>query len=231
MKIDRFDYTENYYGDLCIITTYDKFKTPKGSCVVWKKEKGGKFKVVHKQGDVLDQFIYEELGAKYIIRPLRHPSGGLFMDAFDVRKKLLKESAGKKILNLFSFTCSLSVAALKGGAELVRNVDTSRSVLTWGKENHEINNLKEARFVEEDSIHILRKQEKYDLIILDPPAFGRSKRGAFSLVKHGYELIDRAKERLTSKGTILLLHHDKYFKIPQKPFFKGGSLRAFELMD
>lgn len=227
MKIDRFDYTENYYGDLCIITTHDKFKIPKGSCVVWKKEKGGKFKVVYKQGDVLDQFIHEELEANYIIRPLRHPSGGLFMDAFEVRKKLLKESVGKNILNLFSFTCSLSVAALRGGADLVRNVDTSRSVLKWGKENHELNKLKQARFVEEDSIHILKKAEKYDLIILDPPAFGRSKRGAFSLAKQGYELIDRAKERLSTKGSILLLHHDKNFIIPYKPFFKGGSLQAF----
>mgnify|MGYP001451780949 CR=1 FL=1 len=227
MKVDRFDYTENYFGDLCLITTHDKFNTPKGPCVVWKKDRGGKFQVVYKQGNVLDELLFEELGINYLIRPLRHPSGGLFMDAYEVRRRLIKESMGKKVLNLFSFTCSLSVAALKGGAELVRNVDTSRSVLNWGKENHELNKLKGGRFVEEEALHFLRRDEKYDLIILDPPAFGRSKRGSFRLEKQGNELLDRAKEKLTDKGSIIFLHHDQNFKVKGKPFFEGGSLRAF----
>lgn len=229
MKIDRFDYTQNYFGDLCVITTHGGFKVPKGNVVVWAKAPGGKFSVVHKTGDIPEELVYEELGARYLIRPLRHPSGGLFMDSKPVRKRLLKESEGKKVLNLFSFTCSLSVAALLGGADFVRNVDASKSVLKWGKANHELNKLAKASFVEEDSMFILRKPEKYDLIILDPPAFGRSKKGSFSLAKDGYRLIDMAKERVTSKGSIILLHHDKNFKVRHRPFFEGGSLQAFHL--
>jgi 23S rRNA (cytosine1962-C5)-methyltransferase/23S rRNA (guanine2445-N2)-methyltransferase / 23S rRNA (guanine2069-N7)-methyltransferase len=94
---------------------------------------------------------------------------------------LLTSTSGKTVLNLFSYTCSLSVAAATGGAT-VTSIDMSRTYLDWGMENFVINDLdpKKHRFVQADVLKELQfmaeANAKFDVIVLDPPSFSNSKR-------------------------------------------------------
>ena len=84
-------------------------------------------------------------------------------------------AAGKKVLNLFSYTGGFGVAAALGGAEHVINVDTSVPALTMAAKNFALNNIPDTKYenIEADGFSFLRKcrgeHRKFDLIVLDPP--------------------------------------------------------------
>jgi 23S rRNA G2069 N7-methylase RlmK/C1962 C5-methylase RlmI len=110
---------------------------------------------------------------------------GLFLDARKKRSLLHAESSGKKVLNLFAYTCSLSVCAAASGAREVDSVDLSNTYLDWGKANFALNNLDtgntgSCRFIREDVLTFLSKAKakhsSWDIIILDPPSFSNSKK-------------------------------------------------------
>jgi 23S rRNA (cytosine1962-C5)-methyltransferase len=106
---------------------------------------------------------------------------GLFLDTASIRQSLgtsilVKD---KKILNLFSYTCSLSIAALKAGAKSVLNVDMSKNTLVIGERNHKHNNLdpRSVNFLAYDimkSLNTLNKKGPFDLVICDPPSYQRN---------------------------------------------------------
>ncbi len=117
-------------------------------------------------------------------------STGLFLDQRDNRERV-RQLASKRMLNLFAYTCSFSVAAAMGGAHTT-SVDLSGRSLARGRENFALNGLDPAahRFDKDDAIDWLRRarrrKERYDLVVLDPPSFGtRAGRGTFSVDK-GY---------------------------------------------
>lgn len=155
----------------------------------------------------IETIVVNESGMSFEIR-LDHDCGpthpGLFLDHRPLRTDLLKWSKNRRVLNLFSFTSSLSVAAAVGGASQVTSIDLSRPFLEWSKDNFELNKLKvrvpstpnvngateknsEAtkgdrgryRFIVEDSISYLnrayKRGERYDLVIVDPPTFSHGK--------------------------------------------------------
>lgn len=138
---------------------------------------------------------------------------GLFNDQRDNRKWVKEHSAGKKVLNLFSYTCSFGIAAALGGAKAVTNVDVSKNYLNWGKENHKLNNLEVTKdsFVVSDVRRFLKRCEKdkllFDLIVLDPPSFSRSEEGVFQIKKDLGELIRRC-DTITSKNGLILLSYN-----------------------
>ena len=112
---------------------------------------------------------------------------GLFLDHRPLRKVILSSARGKRVLNLFGYTGSLSVAAAKGGATYVQTVDLSNTYLDWAGVNLSLNGLDDnARFPRTrfDVVSFLdleaRKRrsgtkEGFDLILLDPPTFSNSK--------------------------------------------------------
>lgn len=122
-------------------------------------------------------------------------SPGLFLDQRENRHWVLNNSKDKSVLNLFSYTCGFSLAAAKGGAREVISVDASQNFLDWGKRNFELNGLdpEKYEFWAADCQFFLkgcqRRQRKFDLIICDPPSFGRSKNGTFSISKDFNQLI------------------------------------------
>ena len=87
-----------------------------------------------------------------------------------------------KVLNLFAYTGAASVAALKAGASVV-HVDSSRGMIDWAKENVKASGLedKPIRFLQDDVIKFVKREirrgNKYDIIIMDPPSFGRGPSG------------------------------------------------------
>lgn len=128
---------------------------------------------------------------KFVIRMLgsRHP--GLFLDHRPLREWLVQsgECRGRRVLNAFAYTGSLSIAAWAGGALEVTTQDLSKATLHWAKENAELNGISqsETRFLAGDFFEeiprLKRKGEKFGLILSDPPSFSRGKKGSFSTQK------------------------------------------------
>jgi 23S rRNA (cytosine1962-C5)-methyltransferase len=106
---------------------------------------------------------------------------GLFLDTAIIRQSLGSriDVKDKKVLNLFSYTCALSIAALKAGAKLVLNVDMSKNALATGERNHKHNNTDPrcVNFLAYDimkSLNTLNKKGPFDLVICDPPSYQRN---------------------------------------------------------
>ncbi len=135
-------------------------------------------------------------------------STGLFVDQRDNRERV-RQLSPKRMLNLFSYTCSFSVAAALGGARTT-SVDLSGRSLERGRDNFMLNGLDPAahRFDKDDVLDWLkrarRRTERFDLVVLDPPSFGtRGKRGTFSVDK-SYVAVARDALSLLAPGGRLL---------------------------
>lgn len=106
---------------------------------------------------------------------------GLFLDAAKARAFVRTAAAGKRVLNLFSYTGAFGIAAAAGGAVAVTNVDPNRDYLAWSLRNAELNGIT-MRVLPDTAQDYLAKHlrrlardpryPRYDLVIVDPPAFG-----------------------------------------------------------
>ena len=159
----------------------------------------------------------ESLNLRWEIRPdIRHDFG-LFLDTHASRAWVHTEAPQKKILNLFAYTCGFGLVAAHAGAAQVTNVDANKSYLDWGRMNADSNGLDFRNL--EDTVqkyigrHLRRlesgKDQPYDLIIADPPAF---------LVGRGDDRLGRKlwptllnQLHLSGAGTFLLINNDRSF--------------------
>lgn len=120
-----------------------------------------------------------EYGIRFIVDIHAGQKTGFFLDQRENRKLVSQHAKGRRVLNLFAYTGSFSVYAALAGAEQVVSVETSARALNTCRENFRLNGFDNAasmQFVEEDAFEYLRKtQEPFDLIIIDPPAFAKSK--------------------------------------------------------
>lgn len=117
-----------------------------------------------------------EAGLHYRLRLGDAQNIGFFPDMAQGRMLVRRNAAGKRILNLFAYTCSFSVAALVGGAAQVVNLDMNRGALELGRLNHQLNelDLRRASFLPLEffrSVNRLRRLSPFELIICDPPAY------------------------------------------------------------
>lgn len=146
-----------------------------------------------------------EAGLRYRLRLGESQNSGFFPDMATGRKFVREQAAGKKILNLFAYSCSFSVAALAGGAAQVVNLDMNRGALELGQLNHRINgmDLRRVSFLPLElfrSFGKLRRLAPFDLVICDPPSSqGRS----FTAERHWPKLVRRLPELLTAGGDVL----------------------------
>ncbi|MEC7986058.1 MAG: class I SAM-dependent rRNA methyltransferase [Myxococcota bacterium] len=128
------------------------------------------------RGDTEGQWV-EELGLRYWVEPNRSPDAGLFSDMRALRDWLTPYWKEKRCLNLFCFTGAFSVSAASNGAKQVTSVDLSSTYIDWVQKNFIANDLScdGHRFFAEDALKALdrfrRKQERFDMIVADPPSF------------------------------------------------------------
>ena len=130
------------------------------------------------------QIKYKDL--TFNIKPMGFKHTGLFPEQainWDWMIEKIKSSKREiKVLNLFAYTGGATVACLSAGAS-VCHVDSSKGMTTWAKENVESSGLREkpVRFIVDDVIKFvnreIRRENKYDAIIMDPPSYGRGKNG------------------------------------------------------
>ncbi|MDH3999011.1 MAG: class I SAM-dependent methyltransferase [Desulfuromonadales bacterium] len=146
-----------------------------------------------------------EDGLRYRLRLGEAQNVGFFPD-MAVGRKLVREMAqGKRMLNLFAYSCSFSVAALHGGAKQVVNLDMNRGALELGRLNHQLNDLdlRKASFMPLEffrSVSKLRKLGPFDLIICDPPA---SQGKSFTAKQHWPKLTRSLAKLLAPGGEVL----------------------------
>jgi 23S rRNA G2069 N7-methylase RlmK/C1962 C5-methylase RlmI len=152
---------------------------------------------------------------------------GLFLDARKKRALIRAASSGKRVLNLFAYTCSLSVCAAKGGASQVDSVDLSKTYLEWGKVNFALNRLQIAdsfSFIRGDALQFINHAGKsglhWDIIILDPPSFSNSKkmRGTIDVRRDHLELIRKSLSLLSPGGTLWFSSNAKGVRIDTGDF-------------
>lgn len=150
-----------------------------------------------------------EHGMKLLVDIQQGHKTGFYLDQRDSRLAARNYSAGRRVLNCFSYTGAFAVSALMGGCSQVISVDTSQAALDIAKQNVELNqlDLSKAEFVRDDVFQLLRayrsQGEKFDLIIMDPPKFVENKNQLASACR-GYKDINMLALQLLNPGGILL---------------------------
>ncbi len=172
--------------------------------------------------EVPPAFWVKEHGLRFQVTLNDEQHVGLFLDQRDSRRRLWQRARGKRIANLFAFTCSFSAFAVQAGAEVVFSVDLAAGSLERGKANFKANSLDQTgrgKFIKEDVRKWLdrqfRKKEKdpaafvpWDLIICDPPVFASAGKGAtFSVVKEWQALAQLVTALLAPKGLALFANN------------------------
>ncbi|CAI0925634.1 23S rRNA (cytosine(1962)-C(5))-methyltransferase RlmI [Serratia proteamaculans] len=150
-----------------------------------------------------------EHGMKLLVDIQQGHKTGFYLDQRDSRLAARNYSAGRRVLNCFSYTGAFAVSALMGGCTQVISVDTSQAALDIAKQNVELNqlDLSKAEFVRDDVFQLLRayrtQGEKFDLIIMDPPKFVENKNQLAGACR-GYKDINMLALQLLNPGGILL---------------------------
>jgi 23S rRNA (cytosine1962-C5)-methyltransferase len=179
--------------------------------IYWKtRAKNKKSRQYEKLGRSNEFFIVHEFGIKFNVNLSDYLDTGLFLDHRETRKLVASATDGKKVLNLFAYTCAFSIHAALGGALLTKSVDMSNTYTEWGKDNFILNDLslKNNQVVRADCLKFLTDEifcgQKYDLIIIDPPTISRSKKmdQLFEIQVDYIPLIEKALKLLEKGGEI-----------------------------
>ena len=175
-------------GALVVVQDYVAHKTPEAWNLLLKallpdhqhwikvRDSKGPFTYI---GPENIEFIAEESGDQFLVKPTQMHDLGLFVDTKSARNWVRNQAKGKNILNLFAYTCAFAIAAKTHGAQQVTNIDPCEEYGIWGKRNGELNHVEFKFFADTTQKYMprhLRRLERqseapYDLIITDPPAF------------------------------------------------------------
>ncbi len=149
--------------------------------------------------------VATENGLRFHIDWLKGQKTGFFVDQRDNRSLLEQYSAGRDVLNMFCYTGGFSVYAMRGGANLVHSVDSSAKAVDLVNENIALNFPGDARhqaFAEDAFKYLDEMGSRYDLIILDPPAFAKHKDALRNALKGYTRLNAKAFEKIKAGGIL-----------------------------
>ena len=174
-----------------------------------------------KTGTQGEDFVVHENGRKFWVNLDKYLDTGLFLDHRNTRKRVGEMAAGKRFLNLFSYTGSFTVYAATGGAVSSETVDLSNTYLDWARRNFELNGVDAAQhqIVRADVFQYLQtgieQGKQFDLILMDPPSFSNSKKmlDILDIQRDQAKLVDGAMKLLAKDGLL----------------FFSNNLRSFEL--
>lgn len=216
-QTDDRDLERNVVGE-CVesIKSIDGLNTFK---IIIKERKGQTGSDQYKKlEDKKDYFIVEEGPLKIWVNLTDYLDTGLFLDHRYMREWFFKNTKEKTLLNLFSYTSSIGLAAALGGAKTT-NVDLSKTYLEWSKRNYALNGLDSFKheFINADILEYLKDAPKkqFDFIFLDPPTFSNSKKmkETFSVENHQEFLIEKSMEALKDDGTLFFSNNKRGFKL------------------
>jgi 23S rRNA (cytosine1962-C5)-methyltransferase len=158
-----------------------------------------------------ERVVVTEHGVPYEVHPMGGLNVGLFTDMREHRLGLARFAAGRRVVNLFSYTAALGLACARAGAASVTNVDTSAGVQAWAAGNFARSQLVDAarwRFETGDAVRFLsraqRDRERYDLVLIDPPTFSTARGAPWALERDYPALIAQAAALIPPDGLLWL---------------------------
>ena len=126
--------------------------------------------------------------------------------------KIKNSNREVKVLNLFAYTGGASVACLKAGASVV-HVDSSRGMVDWAKENVKASGMEDRpiRYMVDDVVKFVKREirrgNKYDAIVMDPPSYGRGSNGeVWDIEKDLYELVELCLDVLVDEPLFFIIN-------------------------
>jgi 23S rRNA (cytosine1962-C5)-methyltransferase len=156
-----------------------------------------------------DLRVLEE-GLSFRVRLGDGLSTGLFLDQRANRRRVREMAKGKRVANLFSYTCGFTVAAALGGATSSVSVDASLAALARGRDNLEDAGIAEPRlhaFIAEDVFawlpRAVRRGEAYDVVVVDPPSYSSTRSGRFVAESDYGSLAEQALALVAPAGRLL----------------------------
>ena len=219
----------DWYDGVCVMQAHSvgMFRSKGQICEALKAVFGERLKAVYDKSsgtapfkaglDLIDGYLYRaegfdiaetvvlENGRKFLVNWEEGQKTGFFLDQRDNRALVGKYAAGRRVLNLFCYTGGFSIYALTAGAALVDSVDSSAKAMSLVARNIELNaGSAEVNNYCEDAIEFLRKttEGKYDLMIVDPPAFAKH-RGALQNALRAYQRLNAAAIAKVAPGGLV----------------------------
>ena len=191
---------------------------------------------------------YKELTFK--VSPTNFKHTGLFPEQATnwdyMMNKICKANRPIKVLNLFAYTGGATMACSAAGAEEVVHVDASKGMVSWAKENRDLSHLEnnKIRFIVDDCLKFVAREErrgrKYDVIIMDPPSYGRGPNGeVWKFEDNIYKLIEACTKILSDKPLLFLINSyttgisstvlENILKTTLLPLYPEGRIEAGEV--
>ena len=195
------------------LAMWDKeIKTDKLDAIYHRSNKGGGYWESYKN---LENFQVSYQDLKFNLKQMGFKHTGLFPEQavnWNYLRDKIKKRENVNVLNLFAYTGGASIACLKEGASVV-HVDSSKGMIDWAKSNVKLNNLedKHIRFIVDDTIKFVKREirrgHKYDIIIMDPPSYGKGANGEiWSLEKDLYNLVNLVQELLSDNPICIMIN-------------------------
>ncbi|WP_159268417.1 class I SAM-dependent methyltransferase [Zhongshania aliphaticivorans] len=191
---------ENRFKNHCTAAVVQRrYEKPASATILW--------------GLVPEKMAAIEGDCRFKLELANNQNIGYFMDMEPTRRWLSKRASGARVLNLFSYTCAFSVAAEQAGAVSIVNIDTSKSALARGRENHNLNPSSQpavVKFLSHDILKSwgrLKKLGPYDIVICDPPS---RQVGSFDAVRDYKKLVRQFPALLPLGGDVLVCLNAPY---------------------
>lgn len=181
--------------------------------------------------------IIEENGFRFHVNLTDYIDTGIFLDHRPLRERMLEVAKGKKMLNLFSYTATISVYAASVGAQCT-NIDLSNTYQNWAQRNFDLNRLPTDthRFLRADVLKFIETEvsaavHRYDLIILDPPTFSNSKKmqTTFDVQRDQLMLIKKVGKLLLPGGTLYFSTNKRTFRLDKAALGKLFVIKDISL--
>jgi 23S rRNA (cytosine1962-C5)-methyltransferase len=165
----------------------------------------------------------------------------LYLDTRNLRKWLIENLKGKSVMNTFAYTGSFGVAALKGGASRVLQIDLNREFLDIAKSSYALNGfpIQKGSLISRDFFeqvgNMKRTNTLFDCVIIDPPFFSSTSRGRVDLEKESARLINKVRPLINDDGYLIAINNalfvsGKEYMRTLDSLCKDGYLKIRELI-
>ncbi len=184
----------------------------KGVDAFYERKEGGGLWHFNKQ--IPEQWQISWQGLKFVVKPMGFKHTGIFPEQaanWQLMSEIIKKAGREiKVLNLFAYTGCASVACSNAGA-LVTHVDASKGMVERAKENAKLNGITNIRFIVDDCAKFIereiRRGNKYDAIIMDPPSYGRGPSGEmWKLEENLADFVELTKKVLSDNPLFVLIN-------------------------
>jgi 23S rRNA (cytosine1962-C5)-methyltransferase len=221
----------DYYDGVCVMQAHSvgMFRAKKQICEALVEVYGDSLRAVYDKSsgtapfkaglDLVDGYLYKkegfnddeqvvlENGHKFMVNWTEGQKTGFFLDQKENRREVMRLCEGARVLDCFTHNGSFALHAAKAGAASVLGVDISEEAVEVARENARINGLDNARFEAHNCFDHLREltdaKEKFDVVILDPPAFTKTRAQVESALR-GYKEINLRGLKLVKNGGFLV---------------------------